>query len=74
MMCHTNSFQMVVKNIAMFSLGMLEDNGTFVKIQNTSQPVGESQENMNVEKMQLQKSKGDAVSLSIDSLETNGKN
>ncbi|NXB10723.1 CE162 protein, partial [Cnemophilus loriae] len=51
--------------------GMLEANGTFVKIQNTSQPVGESHENMDVEKMQLQKSNGDAVSLSRDSLETN---
>ncbi|NWY38479.1 CE162 protein, partial [Sylvia atricapilla] len=51
--------------------GMRERNGTFVKIQNTSQPVGESHENMDVEKMQLQKSNGDAVSLSRDSLETN---
>uniref|UniRef100_A0A8C3R171 Centrosomal protein of 162 kDa n=1 Tax=Cyanoderma ruficeps TaxID=181631 RepID=A0A8C3R171_9PASS len=72
-MCHTNSFQMVVKNVAMFFLGMLEGNGTFVKIQNTSQPVGESHENMDVEKMQPQKSNGDAVSLSRDSLETNGE-
>lgn len=65
---------MVVKNIAMFFLGMLERNGTFVKIPNTSQPVGESHENMDLEKMQLQKSNGDAVSLSRDSLETNGEN
>ncbi|NXM48545.1 CE162 protein, partial [Gymnorhina tibicen] len=50
---------------------MLAANGNFVKIQNTSQPVGESHENMDVEKMQLQKSNGDAVSLSRDSLETN---
>ncbi|NWW03771.1 CE162 protein, partial [Oreocharis arfaki] len=51
--------------------GMLAANGNFVKIQNTSQPVGESHENMDVEKMQLRKSNGDAVSLSRDSLETN---
>ncbi|NWS86181.1 CE162 protein, partial [Toxostoma redivivum] len=51
--------------------GILEANGNFVKMQNTSQPVGESHENMDVEKMQLQKSHGDAVSLSRDSLETN---
>ncbi|NWV30863.1 CE162 protein, partial [Grantiella picta] len=51
--------------------GMLGANGNFVKIQNTSQPMGESNENMDVEKMQLQKSNGDAVSLSRDSLETN---
>ncbi|NWH29963.1 CE162 protein, partial [Chloropsis hardwickii] len=51
--------------------GMLEANGNFVKMQNTSQPVGESPENRDVEKMQLQKSDGDAVSLSRDSLETN---
>ncbi|XP_032603119.3 centrosomal protein of 162 kDa isoform X2 [Taeniopygia guttata] len=53
------------------SEGMLEANGNFVKMRNTSQPVGESNENMDVEKMQLQKSSGDAVSLSRDSLETN---
>ncbi|KAL2306688.1 hypothetical protein Nmel_004619 [Mimus melanotis] len=53
------------------SEGILEANGNFVKMQNTSQPVGESHENMDVEKMQLQKSNGDAVSLSRDSLETN---
>ncbi|NXE32460.1 CE162 protein, partial [Ptilorrhoa leucosticta] len=51
--------------------GMPEANGNFVKVQNTSQPVGESNENMDVEKMQLQKSNGDAVSLSRDSLEIN---
>ncbi|NXP35746.1 CE162 protein, partial [Leiothrix lutea] len=51
--------------------GMLEGSGTFVKIQNASQPVGESHENMGVEKMQLQKNNEDAVSLSRDSLETN---
>ncbi|NWW67998.1 CE162 protein, partial [Ifrita kowaldi] len=51
--------------------GMLAANGNFVKVQNTSQAVGESNENMDVEKMQLQKSNGDAVCLSRDSLETN---
>ncbi|NXQ37183.1 CE162 protein, partial [Alaudala cheleensis] len=51
--------------------GMLEGNGNFVKMQSTSQPMGESHENTDVEKMQLQKSDGDAVSLSRDSLETN---
>lgn len=65
---------MIVKNIATFFLGVLEAKGNFVKIQNTSQPVGESHENMDVEKMQLQKSNGDAVSFSRDSLETNGEN
>ncbi|NXT81844.1 CE162 protein, partial [Zapornia atra] len=40
-------------------------------IQNTSQPVGDSSENMHMEKMQLQNSDGIAVSLSRDSLETN---
>uniref|UniRef100_A0A8C3Y876 Centrosomal protein of 162 kDa n=1 Tax=Catharus ustulatus TaxID=91951 RepID=A0A8C3Y876_CATUS len=39
--------------------------------QNTSLPMGESHENMDVEKLQLQKSNGDAVALSRDSLETN---
>nr|XP_026648543.1 centrosomal protein of 162 kDa isoform X1 [Zonotrichia albicollis] len=53
------------------SEGMLEANGNFLKVQNTSQPVGEGHENMDVEKMQLEKSNGDAVSLSRDSLETN---
>ncbi|CAM9956439.1 unnamed protein product [Bubo scandiacus] len=51
--------------------GMLGANGSFVKIQNTSQPMGENYENIHVEKMQLQKSNGVAVSLSRDSLETN---
>ncbi|KAM9267788.1 centrosomal protein of 162 kDa isoform 3-T4 [Cariama cristata] len=51
--------------------GMLGASGSFVKIQNTSQPVGESCENKQVEKMQLQKSNGVAVSLSRDSLEAN---
>ncbi|NXQ68400.1 CE162 protein, partial [Quiscalus mexicanus] len=51
--------------------GMLETNGNFLKMQNTSQPVGEGHENMDVEKMQLEKSNGDAVSLSRGSLETN---
>ncbi|XP_009581113.1 PREDICTED: centrosomal protein of 162 kDa [Fulmarus glacialis] len=51
--------------------GMLGTNGSFVKIQNTSQPMGETDENMHVEKMQLQKSDGVAVCLSRDSLETN---
>ncbi|NWX48362.1 CE162 protein, partial [Steatornis caripensis] len=51
--------------------GMLGARGSFVKIQNTLQPVGESYENMRVEKMLLQKSNGVAVSLSRDSLETN---
>ncbi|XP_041336360.1 centrosomal protein of 162 kDa isoform X1 [Pyrgilauda ruficollis] len=51
--------------------GMLEANGNFVKMQSTSQPVGESHENIDVEKMKLEKSNGDAVSLSRDSLETN---
>ncbi|NWU57041.1 CE162 protein, partial [Dromas ardeola] len=51
--------------------GMCGANGSFVKMQNTSQPMGETDENMHVEKMQLQKSNGVAVSLSRDSLETN---
>ncbi|NXQ48626.1 CE162 protein, partial [Catharus fuscescens] len=51
--------------------GILEANENFVKIQNPSLPVGESHENMDVEKLQLQKSNGDAVALSRDSLETN---
>ncbi|XP_037988399.1 centrosomal protein of 162 kDa isoform X5 [Motacilla alba alba] len=51
--------------------GMLEGNGNFVKLQNTSQLVGKSHENMDVEKMQLEKSNGDAASLSRDSLEAN---
>lgn len=65
---------MVVKNITTLFLGTLETNGNFVKMQNTSQPVGEGHENMDVEKMQLEKNNGDAVSLSRDSLETNGEN
>ncbi|NXK16825.1 CE162 protein, partial [Arenaria interpres] len=44
-------------------------NGSFVKMPNTSQPVGEMGENMHVEK--IQKSNGVAVPLSGDSLETN---
>ncbi|NWX67481.1 CE162 protein, partial [Alca torda] len=51
--------------------GMRGANGSFVKTQNTSQPMGETDENMHVEKMQLQKSDGVAVSLCRDSLETN---
>ncbi|NXV14588.1 CE162 protein, partial [Cepphus grylle] len=51
--------------------GMCGANGSFVKMQNASQPMGETDENMHVEKMQLQKSNGAAVSLSRDSLETN---
>ncbi|NXQ87940.1 CE162 protein, partial [Nyctibius grandis] len=51
--------------------GMLGANGSFIKTQNTSQPMGETDENMHVEKMQLQKSDGVAVSFSRDSLETN---
>ena len=61
---------MIFKNIATFFLGMLGANGSFVKIQNTSQPVGETDENMHGEK----KSDGVAVSLSRDSLDTNGEN
>ncbi|NXF10807.1 CE162 protein, partial [Smithornis capensis] len=49
--------------------GILEANGSFVKIQNSSQSVAESCENMHMEKMQLQESNGVAVSLSRDSLE-----
>ncbi|NXX15546.1 CE162 protein, partial [Podargus strigoides] len=51
--------------------GMLGTNRSFVKIWSTSAPVGETVENMDVEKMQLQKSDEVAVSLSRDSLETN---
>ncbi|XP_010290261.1 PREDICTED: centrosomal protein of 162 kDa [Phaethon lepturus] len=51
--------------------GMLGANGSCVKLQNTSQPMGESDENKHAEKIQLQKSNGVAVSLSRDSLETN---
>ncbi|XP_062464299.1 centrosomal protein of 162 kDa isoform X2 [Pezoporus occidentalis] len=51
--------------------GMLGTSRNFVKIQNTSQTKGESYENMHVEKMQLEKSNGVAVSLSRVSLEAN---
>ncbi|NXY71594.1 CE162 protein, partial [Glareola pratincola] len=51
--------------------GMHGANGSFIKMQNTSQPMGETDENMHVEKMLLQKSSGVAISLSGDSLETN---
>ncbi|NXN36947.1 CE162 protein, partial [Rhinoptilus africanus] len=51
--------------------GVRGASGSFVKMQNTSQPMGETDENMHVEKMQLQKSNGVAVFLSGDSLETN---
>ncbi|NXY83669.1 CE162 protein, partial [Alcedo cyanopectus] len=51
--------------------GMPGVNRSFVKTQNTSQPVGESDENVHVEKRQLQRSSDVAVSLSGDSLETN---
>ncbi|NXO67905.1 CE162 protein, partial [Phainopepla nitens] len=51
--------------------GMIEVNGNFIKMQNASLPLGENHENTDVEKMQLQKIDGDAVSLSRDSLETN---
>lgn len=65
---------MIVKNIATFFLGMLGASGSFVKMQKTSQPVGESYDNMHVEKVQLQKGNGDALSFRGDSLETNGEN
>ncbi|NXK39196.1 CE162 protein, partial [Piprites chloris] len=51
--------------------GVLGASGSFVKVQNTSQPMGESYENMHMEKMQLQKSNEISVSFSKDSLETN---
>ncbi|XP_030345614.1 centrosomal protein of 162 kDa isoform X2 [Strigops habroptila] len=51
--------------------GMLGASRNFVKIQNTSQTRGESYENMHVEKMQLQKSDGVAISLSRVSLDEN---
>ncbi|NXN19808.1 CE162 protein, partial [Indicator maculatus] len=51
--------------------GMLGANRSFVKVQNTSQPMGENDDNMHVEKMWLQKSNEGDVSLSRDSLETN---
>uniref|UniRef100_A0A672TNJ6 Centrosomal protein of 162 kDa n=1 Tax=Strigops habroptila TaxID=2489341 RepID=A0A672TNJ6_STRHB len=50
---------------------MLGASRNFVKIQNTSQTRGESYENMHVEKMQLQKSDGVAISLSRVSLDEN---
>ncbi|NXP56355.1 CE162 protein, partial [Heliornis fulica] len=50
---------------------MLGANGSFVKIQKALQPIGESSESMHVEKGQLLKSHGLAISLSRDSLETN---
>ncbi|XP_030345617.1 centrosomal protein of 162 kDa isoform X5 [Strigops habroptila] len=53
------------------SEGMLGASRNFVKIQNTSQTRGESYENMHVEKMQLQKSDGVAISLSRVSLDEN---
>ncbi|XP_074007116.1 centrosomal protein of 162 kDa [Numenius arquata] len=49
--------------------GMRGANGSFVKVPNISQPVGETGENMHVEK--IQRRNGVAVSLSRDSLETN---
>ncbi|NXW55581.1 CE162 protein, partial [Eurystomus gularis] len=51
--------------------GMCRASGSFLKIKNTPEPVGQSCENTHVEKMQLQKSDGLAVFLSTDSLETN---
>ncbi|NXH21685.1 CE162 protein, partial [Bucco capensis] len=51
--------------------GLLGATGSFVKTQNTSQPVAQSCENMPEEKMQLQQSDGLGVSSSRDSLEAN---
>ncbi|XP_035177777.1 centrosomal protein of 162 kDa isoform X2 [Oxyura jamaicensis] len=51
--------------------GMLRSSGSIVKIQNTLQLMGGTDENMHAEKMPLQTSNGFAVSLSRDSLETN---
>ncbi|KAI6071391.1 Centrosomal protein of 162 kDa isoform X2 [Aix galericulata] len=51
--------------------GMLGSSGSIVKIQNTLQLMGGTDENMHAEKMPLQTSNGIAVSLSRDSLETN---
>ncbi|XP_062428778.1 centrosomal protein of 162 kDa isoform X2 [Rhea pennata] len=51
--------------------GMFGSNGSFVKLQKTSQPMGEADENTHAEKMLFQKSNGVSISLSIDSLETN---
>ncbi|XP_068005079.1 centrosomal protein of 162 kDa isoform X2 [Melanerpes formicivorus] len=53
------------------SEGMLGANRSFVKVQNTSQPMGENDENMHVEKVRLQKCNEGDFSLSKDSLETN---
>ncbi|NXM06054.1 CE162 protein, partial [Tyrannus savana] len=50
--------------------GILGANGSFVKMQNTAEPMGESYENVHMEKMQLQSNEV-SVSLSRDSLETN---
>ncbi|KAJ7403700.1 centrosomal protein of 162 kDa isoform X4 [Willisornis vidua] len=50
--------------------GILGANGSLFKKENISQPVGETYENIHVEKMPLQKS-NEIVSLSRDSLETN---
>lgn len=60
--------------LQLFFLGMFEASRSFVKIQNTSQTKGESDEDTHVEKMQLEKSNGVAVSLSRVSLEANGEN
>ncbi|NXP28197.1 CE162 protein, partial [Scytalopus superciliaris] len=51
--------------------GILGASGSFFKKENTSQPVGESYENVHVEKVQLQKSNEVVVTLSRDSLEIN---
>ncbi|NXG06087.1 CE162 protein, partial [Sakesphorus luctuosus] len=50
--------------------GILGANGSLFKKENVSQPMGESYENIHVERMPLQKS-NEIVSLSRDSLETN---
>nr|XP_013804326.1 PREDICTED: centrosomal protein of 162 kDa [Apteryx mantelli mantelli] len=55
-----------------FQSGMFGSSGSFVKLLKTSQPVGEADENTHAEKMPFQKSNGVSVSLSRDSLETNG--
>lgn len=57
----------------MYFLGMLGTNGSFLKSQKSSQPLAETDEGARVEMMQLQKNDGVSVSLSRDSLETNGK-
>lgn len=61
-------------NIAASFLGMLGSSGSIVKIQNALQLMGGTDENTHTEKMPLQTSNGIAVSLSRDSLETNGEN